>query len=254
MQKISIVISILRRIFYGNLHCVVGQSQKTIQWLANNLNLKHDQLTVIPNIVLTPSLELKNLIKRNLALDTFKDEQPLITCIGRLTPQKGFDFAIQIFSIVQKKCPSAKMIIVGDGSEESDLKELVFKLRLEANITFIPRLDDLSTVFIKSDILLFPSRYEGFPNVLAEAMAHGLPAVAFDCSTGPADLIVHGFNGFLVEVGNVSTAAELTLTLLENHGLRNQFGQCAMKVAETFSPDVVGKQWFELVGRVGSNQ
>ena len=254
MEKSSRLISLLRYLFFRRLDCVVGQSQETVHWFSDNLGMKNSQLTVIPNVILPPSFELISLIQRNINRDAYKGDQPVIACIGRLTTQKGFDYAINIFSIVQKKIPLVTMVVVGDGLEKAALVQLVSTLGLKGKVTFVSRLDDLSNVFMTSDILLFPSRYEGFPNVLAEAMAHGLPAVAFDCLTGPADLIEHGVNSFLVDVGDVDAAAELSLTLLEDHGLRNQFAASAMKVADKFSPAVIGEKWSALMDRVSLRQ
>lgn len=254
MEKYGRLNSLLRYLFFRRLDCVVAQSQKTAHWFFDNIGLKSRKLTVIPNIVVTPSLELVNLIQCNAGRDSYKSDYPVVACVGRLSAQKGFDYAVDIFSIVQKKIPLAKMIIVGDGPEKATLVGLVKRLGLTANITFVPRLNDLSGVFMTSDILLFPSRYEGFPNVLAEAMAHGLPAVAFDCLTGPADLIDHGVNGFLVDVGDVDAAAKLTLKLLDDHCLRDQFSARAMKVADKFSAEVIGEKWAALIERCSLRQ
>jgi glycosyltransferase involved in cell wall biosynthesis len=253
MEKSSRLFPILRKLAFRRLDCVVGQSAKTMHWFHNELNLNFSQLAVIPNVVLSPSDEVIKSIQASFNRRRFKATNPVILCVGRLTDQKGFDFAIRILAILQKRFPYIKLLIVGDGPDILALKELVLINGLASHITFIPKLPNLSEVFLGSDILLFPSRYEGFPNVLAEAMAHGLPAVAFDCATGPADLIEHGVNGFLVEVGDVSAAAECALNLLENHGLRTQFASRAMNVANKFSAEVVGKQWSSLVEKFSLN-
>jgi len=254
METPSKTMSILRYILFRRFNCVVAQSQKTIQWFSENVGLNDSQLTIIPNIIYSPIPKLSNPLESQTVRDTYKNKYPVIACVGRLTPQKGFDYAIQIFAIIKKIIPFAKLIIVGDGPEKDLLVALVNSLELAKNILFVPRLDDLSKIFYTSDILLFTSRYEGFPNVLAEAMAHGLPAIAFDCLTGPADMIEHGVNGYLTEVGDIIGAAELSLTLLTDHDLRAQFAARAMNISDKYSIDVIGERWSALVKKVSSKQ
>ena len=217
-----------------------------------DVGLKESQLRVIPNIVLSSSELLKRRNECDFDYHAKLSDRPVIACVGRLTAQKGFDYAIRIFRIVQNKIPMARLIIVGDGPEKEALMDLTRSLALFDNVSFVSRMDDLTSIYVTSTILLFPSRYEGFPNVLAEAMAHGLPAVAFDCLTGPADLIEHGVNGYLAKVGDIVGAADLALMLLRDHELRMAFASRAMIVAEKFSPDVIGEMWSNLVEWVGS--
>ncbi|MEI7695617.1 MAG: glycosyltransferase [Chlorobium sp.] len=254
METPSKTMSLLRYIFFRRFNCVVAQSQKTRQWFGENVGLNDSQLTVIPNVVYSPTPKFNNPLESQTVAGTYKNQYPVIACVGRLTPQKGFDYAIKIFAIIQKQIPLAKLIIVGDGPEHDVLVALVNSVELSKNVSFVPKLDDLSKIYYTSDILLFPSRYEGFPNVLAEAMAHGLPSVAFDCLTGPADLIDHGVNGYLTEVGDIIGAAEFSLTLLNDHELRARFASRAINVVDKFSIDVIGEKWSSLVERVSLNR
>jgi glycosyltransferase involved in cell wall biosynthesis len=98
-------------------------------------------------------------------------------------------------------------------------------------------------------MLLFTSRYEGFPNVLAEAMAHGVPVVSTDCPTGPFELISHGENGYIVPNLDYEAAAEYSLKLLESPETRERFGDSARSVSERFSAEHVGDLWASLIER-----
>jgi glycosyltransferase involved in cell wall biosynthesis len=174
----------------------------------------------------------------------------LIVCVGRLTEQKGFDYALEAFSLIRGACPEARMLIVGEGPLDAALRRTADRLGIADQVAFSPTVKDLSEIWRGTDVFFLPSRYEGFPNVLAEAMAHGVPAVAFDCPTGPADLIRHGENGFLTGVGDVRAAADFVLQLLRDGRLRLQMGHRAKEVATTFSPEIVGGKWLSLVRRV----
>jgi glycosyltransferase involved in cell wall biosynthesis len=82
---------------------------------------------------------------------------------------------------------------------------------------------------------------------LAEAMANGVPAVSFDCPTGPSELIESGVNGYLVPVADVESAAECCVDLLTNEEKRRMFGARAAEISERFSAERVGRLWRELV-------
>lgn len=252
METPSFLIRSIRKVFYRRLDFIVTQSEASLLWFRNHLGLSHTMLEVIPNVIHPPTVQFKNFIDTSIEPGVYKKDYPLIACVGRLTSQKGFDCALQIFSIIHKRKPLAKMTIVGDGPDRKALGVLAHSLHVADYITFIPKIEDLSEIWQSADIILFPSRYEGFPNVLAEAMAHGVPAVSFNCLTGPSDLINHGENGYLVDVEDVIGASELTVRLLEHHDLRKQFGSRATNVAVKFSPNVIGDKWSSLIQRVSS--
>ena len=252
METPSFLIRSIRKVFYRRLDFIVSQSEASLLWFRDHLGLPETMLEIIPNVIHPPSVQFNNSIDSGIRPGAYKNNYPLIACVGRLTSQKGFDCALQIFSIIHKRKPLAKMHIVGEGPDRKALGVLAHSLHIEDDITFISKIEDLTEIWQSADILLFPSRYEGFPNVLAEAMAHGLPAVSFNCLTGPSDLINHGENGYLVDVGDVICASELTVRLLEHHDLRNQLGSRAMNVAVKFSPNVIGDKWSSLIQRVSS--
>lgn len=243
----GLAMRVARRMFYRRLNFVVVQSALSIGWFRDCLRLPTANLVLIPNVVRRPT-SLATRSRR--AAGSRESDRPVVTCVGRLTEQKGFDYALEAFSLIRTACPGARMLIVGEGPLEAALRQRADELGVADDVAFQAPVSDLGEIWGGTDIFLLPSRYEGFPNVLAEAMAHGVPAVAFDCPTGPSDLIRHGENGFLTSVGDVRAAADCVIQLIQNEPLRSQVGERATEVAVTFSQETVGGQWLSLVQRV----
>ena len=99
-------------------------------------------------------------------------------------------------------------------------------------------------------MFVLSSRSEGFPMVLLEAMSQGLPAVSFDCPTGPAEIIEDGRTGFLVPAGDVDALGEAILELIRDESKRRRFGAAAAERAEDYSPGRIGALWDDLVAEV----
>lgn len=97
---------------------------------------------------------------------------------------------------------------------------------------FLGKVEQMAEVYAKASIFVIPSRSEGFPNALAEAMCYGLPVISFDFKAGPQDLIIHEINGLLVPDGNVEALSEKINLLISNTQLRNQLGASASQMKE----------------------
>ena len=120
-----------------------------------------------------------------------------VLAVGRLTYQKGFDLLIEAWAQVCTVNPGWKLRIVGSGEDEELLKSLARKLGIYEYIEFIPATKIIESHYKTSSFYCMSSRFEGLPMVLLEAQAYGLPIVSLDFDTGPSDIIVHGYNGFL---------------------------------------------------------
>lgn len=245
MERPSIALSFLRRIFFHRLDFVVSQSKLTADWYQTAIKLPASKLVVIPNIVKYP---VANLIQSPLiAISHDQIRSPTIACVGRLTDQKGFDYALRTLNLIHSEDPSVHLVIVGIGPLQFYLQDMAVSLGIQNSVSFLSPVSNLSVIFDSADVFFLPSRYEGFPNVLAEAMSYGLASVAFDCPTGPSDLIESGENGFLCEVGDIKTAASMLTRLLRDQSLRRLIGQSAKKVSSTYSSQIVGKMWYDLL-------
>lgn len=175
-----------------------------------------------------------------------QDSCLIILAAGRLVPQKGFDILLDIASTLKNISTNWKTIIVGNGTDETLLKEKKALLGLEKLVEFQPFTRSLNDYYRMASIFVLPSRYEGLPLVLIEAQALGIPCVAFDCPTGPREVISQGETGVLVEPGDINGFAEAVSELLQNSELRLKMSKNAIKESEKFSLDYIVKQWMLL--------
>lgn len=190
--------------------------------------------------------ELKNVLTINNPLSFFPDktskcENKQIIAAGRYVPQKGFDLLIDAWSLVEKKHPDWKLNIFGDGDRKL-LENIIIKNNLQ-NCYLNHSTNDIASEFINSSIYVLSSRFEGFGLVITEAMACGVPPIAFDCPCGPKDIINNLKDGILVNSGDINELAEKICFLIENEEIRKDMGSNARKNAERFKIEHIAEQW-----------
>jgi len=166
-----------------------------------------------------------------------------IVAVGRLTQQKGFDVLIAAIDIVSKKFPTTHLTIWGEGEERASLENLVSSKNLDKNISLPGNTKTPMEWINTAKIFILPSWYEGFPNVLVEAMSAGMAVIATDCPWGPADMITNGKNGILVPVGNPKALSQAIATLLNSPKQQKLLGKAATVKLDTFSENKVLDLW-----------
>jgi glycosyltransferase involved in cell wall biosynthesis len=204
-------------------------------------------LHVIPNAVSAPT---SNSTAGNSAasdLDLPTDRNWFIA-IGRLSYEKGFDRLVDAFAQTAEQCLDWNLLIIGDGPEKSDLADATAKLGLTERVYFPGWIESPWSVIPEStnpsaSIAILPSRYEGFPNALLEAMSHGLATIAFDCNSGPSEIICHEKDGILVPDGSIAELAAAMQTLAHDDDLRNRLATKARAVTDRFSPGRIFAEW-----------
>lgn len=176
-----------------------------------------------------------------------------VCAMGRLDYNKGYDLLISIWKKVAEKHPDWKLYIYGEGDEQESLQELILLEGLTDNVKLCGYCADVGSVFSQSDFFVFPSRFEGFGNVLVEAMAYGLPPVSFDCPCGPKEIIENNVSGFLVPYMDLDSFAEKINELIENEALRNRMSLYALKRSNQFSMNSIMQQWDSLFHNISDN-
>lgn len=168
-----------------------------------------------------------------------------VIAVGRYTWQKGFDLLIDAWSIVADKYPDWKLHIYGLG-DLNCYQDLAIKKGLRSKVLCHSYVKDIYEKYEESSIFVLSSRYEGFGLVLAEAMATGLPSVAFNCPDGPADIITDGKDGILVENGNIIKLAEGLIYLISHEDERLLFGKNARRNMKRYEKESIMHEWIVL--------
>lgn len=171
-----------------------------------------------------------------------------ILAVGRLDYQKGFDRLIQAWALVQqdKRFADWQLDIFGQGEWKDMLENMIQEKGLAQTVRINRPTNAIGKEYSRSSLLVMSSHYEGFPMVMIEAMACGLPVVTFDYKCGPRDIIDDGMNGLLVKEGDIEGLAAAMMKVMENEELRQRMSQQARKVTERYSEEVVMKQWVSL--------
>lgn len=139
---------------------------------------------------------------------------PVVVAMGRLEPQKAFDSLIQAFAIARAKRPM-KLIIFGEGSLRGELETMVSTLELQADVSLPGFTDNPFAELASASLFVLSSRWEGFGNVIVEAMACGVPVVSTNCPSGPSEILEDGKYGGLVAVDDHEQLAAAMLDALE---------------------------------------
>ena len=197
------------------------------------------KISVIANPVPTPHWWVTNYAKQL--------EKKNLVAIGRLTNQKGFDILIKSFARTVHRHPGWQLQIAGVGEEQAALHQLCKNLSIAEQVVFLGRKSDLQIVWREASLFVLPSRFEGFPNALCEAMAVGLPVIATRCEFGPEEIVRHGENGLLVPVEDVNALSEALDTLINNPELCQRLGTQARTVTDTFSVEKIMQQWNAVI-------
>lgn len=219
---------ILRHWLYPRAKGLILQTEKAKEiFLLKN---KHSNIAVIANPI------------RNFEHfgSTIKREK-IVLMVGRLIETKHQDKLIEMFA---KVSPSDwKLMIVGyDHLKQHHmerLKALAKDLNVEKRVVFLGKIEKVEEVYFRSSIFAFTSSSEGFPNVIGEAMAAGLPVIAFDCVAGPSEIITDGHDGFLIPLfDSLQFEAKLAI-LMEDEDLRDRFGSNASSSIKKFSSEKI---------------
>jgi GalNAc-alpha-(1->4)-GalNAc-alpha-(1->3)-diNAcBac-PP-undecaprenol alpha-1,4-N-acetyl-D-galactosaminyltransferase len=173
--------------------------------------------------------------------------ESMVLAVGRLAREKGFDLLIRAFSRISPELPDWRLVIIGAGPEHSALLRLSEQLKIGDSVEFRAPVRDIESWLSRAGLVVQPSRFEGFPNVVMEAMGMGAAVISADCRSGPSEIIRDGVNGRLVPVEDVATLTQVMAELLRQPEERARLGSEAKKVREVFRQDIVMDRWIRCV-------
>ena len=217
-------------------HHIIAVAGACRDFLIQHESIPPEKITLVPNAIdlrrFSPGnadrAESRN--KFGLPIDA-----KVIAGVGRLNPQKNFSLFLDIAAALAPRFPELRFLLAGEGPEESMLREKARTLGLADRIVFAGYVADTRQVYAAADILLMPSRFEGLPMTLLEAMAMGLPVVASKLD-GIAEVIEDGREGFLIESNDTHGFVERCAALLENPAKSSEFAANARaKIEARFS-------------------
>lgn len=169
-----------------------------------------------------------------------------VIAVGRYFDEKGYDMLLQAWSIVEKENNEWILDIFGDGNK-SYYERIANSLGLDMQRCHLnDSIVDVQKEYLSSSLFVCTSRFEGFGMGIIEAMACGLPVVAFDCLWGPRSIIKNGIDGILVENGNVGKMAKAILSMINSPDNLSQLGKNARKNVCRFNMDIVAEQWKQI--------
>ena len=230
---------------------LMGLADKVRAWMDERLVRKFDRFVVLtqedmqmwgemPGIRVIPNAA-------NFIAEKYSDcSAKRVIAVGRLDYQKSFDRLIQVWEKVHQQMPDWRLDIFGQGEWQEMLQGMIDERRLQETVKLNGPTKNIGQEYSESSMIVMSSHYEGFPMVMIEAMACGLPAVSFDFKCGPRDIIKEGENGLVVKDGDIDGLAKAMMTLMRDDELRRKMGENAKRVVETFSEAKVMDKWVRL--------
>ena len=228
LQRFGPMWSRARALSYPRAHSFVTMTQRAADFYPE---AQRPRLTLIPNPVALPP--------------GWRDrrEGDKLVAVGRLDPQKRFDRLIDAFSRIAEQIPQWSLVIWGEGPERARLEAQRDALGLAGRVR-LPGTTPAPGTWVETvDVFVLSSEFEGWANVIMEAMAAGLPVVSFDCPFGPREMIEDGESGILVENGSVDALAEAVLRVVKDEDLQRRLGAAAARTSERFAMETVAAQW-----------
>lgn len=196
----------------------------------------------LPNIVVIPNAAM------NMSGCDSNVMNHRIIAVGRLDYQKGFDRLIRAWEIVQRNSYFADwhLDIFGQGEWQEMLQQMIDERNLQNTMCINRPTNSIGCEYAKSSLIVMTSNYEGFGMVLVEAMACGVPAIAFDCKCGPKDIIKDGENGLLVRNGDIQALADAMMKVMVDEDYRKKLSKNALDVVSTYSEETVMNKWISM--------
>lgn len=243
--RAQIVYSVARY-FYRYVDKVIAVSKGAANDFLEQTGIPQEKVKIIYNPIVTD--ELCRLADEPLEHPWFVQKHlPIILGVGRLSPEKDFPTLIRAFALVKKERP-AYLVIFGEGKDRPKLEALVRELGLEEVVDMPGFVANPYKYMKRASVFVLSSRWEGFGNVLVEAMACGCPVVSTNCESGPSEILEGGKYGKLVPVGDAEALAQAIIDTLSSKPDREKL----RARAEAFRLERIVDQYLEVIEEVSN--
>lgn len=232
--------SVLTRYIYGHCYKMVSITTKSKELIRRKHHLKN--VVTIYNPIDIDDIQEKS--KENVLLPF-----DYIIGIGQMeTNIKQFDKLIEAYSESILPNNSIHLVLLGDGDQKTNLQQLAKNRKVADKVHFLGFQENPFKYLKDAKYFVLSSLNEGLPNVILESLACGTPVVAFDCLSGPSEMIVHKKNGLLVENQNIKQLTEAMNLFIDDENLYEYCKQNALQSVQSFSISTIGQQWLDLMG------
>ena len=172
---------------------------------------------------------------------------PYVLAVSRLSHEKGIDLLLAAFADVAPRFPEWSLVIAGSGPERQTLEAQALELGISGRCDFLGEVGDVASVMKDASVFVLPSRTEGFPNALCEAMACGIASIATDYPSGPRHIVRDGVDGVLVPTENADDLAQAMSAPMANPATRRRLGDAARAITDRFSVSRVLALWEDVL-------
>lgn len=211
----------------GVISCYPRWLRQKTTVIANPVDFRFEGIESIGNTV-------NSIIKRQ----NFR-----ILTIAKLMPQKGLDVMVKALKKLDQQYAHWVWTVLGEGPLLKSLQDMIIQSDLQSKVYFEGVVENVGEYLKQSDLFVLSSRFEGFPNVLIEALACGVPVVSTRCPFGPEDIVQDGFNGMLVSVDNDTELSDAILKMIEDTPFRERLAQNARQSIQPFFIENVISKW-----------
>lgn len=244
-QKLAPAKAWLRRRLYPRAAAVVVLTQAAAETVAPWIRRPP---VIIPSAVDPPPAEASD-VAAELDAEAGNANRQTIIGVGRLEPEKGFDLLLEAFARLATDFPDWDLEIHGDGSQFESLRKICHRRGLKERVRWPGWTRPIWPALRAADLFVLPSRYEGFPSALLEAMAVGLPCVAIDCPSGPRAIIRHSLDGILVAPDDPAALATAMGRCMADENERRRLGEQARSVVTRFGWEALVDAYIEVLER-----
>ena len=240
--------SLAIRFFYPKAEKIIFPSRDMADKIVKSYGIEKQKMNIIHNPV--DIAMITERAQERIEDPVYQAKNNIIISIGRLGKEKGFAYLIRAISLLSKNDIDCKLVILGEGAEENNLYNLSKELNIEDRVRFLGFRSNPYKYLARSKIFVLSSLYEGFPNVLLEAMALGVPSIATRCPTGPEEIITDEVNGLLIPQADEKALANAIKKLLLDKDLRERLSEAARKRAEDFRVEKIIMQYEDVIDNV----
>lgn len=242
----KLVYMVLIKKTYKHADTIIAVSEGVGYDLKEALGLKTNDYNF--HVIYNPIVDEEITEKQNGKAELQKlGNNRVVLGVGRLAKPKDFSTLIRAFSIVKPEMKNVKLIILGEGPEREMLEQLIADLGLKNDVYLPGFVDNPYAYMSKADLFVLSSRWEGFGNVIVEAMVCGLPVISTNCPSGPDEIIQDGINGVLVPVRDEQVMANNIVRVLTDNKFGNMLITNAKKRAQDFSIEKITEEYEKIL-------